>query len=380
MVRFVKLALLPVVLLLLPSRTSHDLLAQSTLTDSELEVIAKLPTVSGKLNRGFKMTRTPVQLVRTTLSTTISTPSFDCDTWIFALPHMPTTSGQEVRKFTTTPDTTEIFDISALHTPIRRVRIDVNQAELKKQASFQADAEVALFSRSLTFRPNGPQAKVEPLSEAEKKLFLRPSVECDYTAESFVNWKAANKFSRNRSEGEVRFAQRVFKSLVTGYQYLYVPEQNRAASALCQTTKTDCGGLSVLFASIMRSEGIPARVLTGRWAKSARDGETIDGHRYYQYHVIAEFYADGVGWVPLDPSSAILHDKTPTKLQFFGQDPGNFVVLHVDTGIEFDTELYGNYRSDFFQMPLNWVRGTGSLDDRKLKEVWEVSVITQTNP
>ncbi len=117
----------------------------------------------------------------------------------------------------------------------------------------------------------------------------------------------------------------------------------------------------------MRSEGISARVMSGRWAKSASDGETVDGQRYYQYHVIAEFYADVSGWVPVDPSSAILHDQTEAKLTYFGQDPANFVVLHVDTGIEFDTEMYGDYRTAFFQIPLFWVRVRGRSTTDLLK-------------
>ncbi len=203
-------------------------------------------------------------------------------------------------------------------------------------------------------------------------MYLRPTTECDYATNTFRNWKESNKFIRIPSEGEILFAQRVFRSLVNGYQYLYVPSQERTASALCQASKTDCGGLSILFATVMRSEGIPARVMSGRWAKSASDGETVDGQRYYHYHVIAEFYAHGVGWVPVDPSSAILHDKTEAKLTYFGQDPANFVVLHIDTGIEFDTEMYGDYRTAFFQIPLFWVKGTGTLDNRTLKEVGSI--------
>ncbi len=44
----------------------------------------------------------------------------------------------------------------------------------------------------------------------------------------------------------------------------------------------------------------------------------------------------------------------------------------VDTGIEFDTHLYGDYRAVYFQIPLFWVRGSGSLEDRALDERWVV--------
>lgn len=370
--------LLPILMFALATTLSSRVCAQDSLSESEMAVIAQLPKVPSNLNRGFSIARQPSRIVHAKLAVTITTPSFEADAWIFALPETPTTPGQDVRKFSTTPVSREIFGRSALRTPIRHCRIEAASNELKTSASFQSDSEVLLYTRSLVYgKAVRPRSNVEKLSDSSRSLYLRPSTECDYATDAFRNWKESNKFTRTRREGEVRFAQRVFKSLVNGYQYLYIPAQNRTASVLCQTTKTDCGGLSILFAAVMRSEGIPARAMSGRWAKSAVDGETVDGQRYYQYHVIAEFYAAGVGWVPVDPSSAILHDKTEAKLSYFGQDPANFVVLHIDTGIEFDTEMHGDYRTAFFQIPLFWVKGTGTLDSRTLNEVWDVTVVSQ---
>jgi transglutaminase-like putative cysteine protease len=351
--------------------------AEGPLSESEQAVVERLPSVPRELNGNFRIVRKPSKVVRTKLAVTIGTPSFQADTWIFAMPETPTTDGQKVRKFATSPTSKKIVDNTSLKTPIRICRIDVKKKELRKSAKFQCDAEILLYSRSLiSEKSDGALSSVEPLSGPSRALYLRPSVECDFATEAFKNWKQSKSLTRIEQEGEVAFAKRVFKAITNDYQYLYVPEQNRAASALCQTDKTDCGGLSILFTSVMRSEGIPARVLSGRWAKSATDGETLDGQRYYQYHVIAEFYADGVGWVPLDPSSAILHDKSEAKLTYFGQDPGNFVVLHIDTGIDFDTQLYDDYRTAFFQIPLFWVKGNGTIENRTLKELWEVSPLT----
>ena len=44
--------------------------------------------------------------------------------------------------------------------------------------------------------------------------------------------------------------------------------------------------------------------------------------RYFQEHIKAEFYAQGVGWVPVDLSSAVLHDTSDAKLRYFGNDAG----------------------------------------------------------
>lgn len=360
---------------------SNSLLAQGGLTRSEQAVIAKLPQVPPKLNGDYWMDRRPAQTVKTKLSMSVTTPSLVAETWVFALPENPATPGQEVQSSSTIPESIRILDRSVLERPLRYAKFPADTAELKRNASIQAEAELLLYSRSLrrksdSNRSSSEPTQVESLAETTRKYFLRPSLECDYTSKVFREWKAKHELQRIETEGEILFAKRTFQELVRSYQYLYVPNQDRTATALCKADKTDCGGLSILFTTIMRSEGVPARVLAGRWAKSANEGEKIDGNRYYQYHVIAEFYADEVGWVPLDLSSAILHDKSPEKLMFFGHDRGNFVVMHIDTGLDFDSGLFGKYRNAFLQIPVFWVRGTGSLKDKTTQEAWEVVTVS----
>jgi transglutaminase-like putative cysteine protease len=55
----------------------------------------------------------------------------------------------------------------------------------------------------------------------------------------------------------------------------------------------NCGDYSALFVTLCRSSSIPARPVVGRWATSAKD----------DWHVWAEFYLPGYGWVPVDPAA-----------------------------------------------------------------------------
>src|SRR5205085_6623815 len=104
---------------------------------------------------------------------------------------------------------------------------------------------------------------------------------------------------------------------------------------------SDCGGLSMLLVAALRAGGVPARTLYGRWAESAKPGEKADDQPFLQWHVKAEFYATGIGWVPVDMASGILHDKSPEGLEFFGKDPGNFLTIHVDPNMMVDTKVDG---------------------------------------
>ena len=348
------------------------------LSAQQQAAVDALPEVPAKLNPGFWIQREEDKTVAAKLGITITTPSFAADTWIFAMPEPPATPGQRVLEFRTEPASQVVQGKTPLERSIHRCRIDVKEESERDTAGMECNYSLQLYRRSLQHGRRPRRTSVEMLEDEQKGLFLRPNKECDYNAADFQSWKSRNQFTRQRREGEIGFAMRVFQGIVGSYTYQYVPKQDRTASVLCKTDKTDCGGLSTLFVTTMRSEGIPARVLVGRWAKSAVDGQTVDGQRYYQYHVIAEFYAQGVGWVPVDLSSAILHDRTRTKLRFFGNDPANFVTMHLDTGVEFETDLYGDYRAIYFQIPMFWTKGRGTIDDRTLDERWVVTESART--
>jgi hypothetical protein len=111
--------------------------------------------------------------------------------------------------------------------------------------------------------------------------------------------------------------------------------------------------------------------MVGRWAQSAKK-EKLGDVDYYQWHVKAEFFADGVGWVPADLSSAVLHDKKPDGLTFFGNDPGDFLVQHLDESLEVDSIHFGRQPILYLQIPVYWVTGQGTLDNTKRTEGWVV--------
>ena len=76
----------------------------------------------------------------------------------------------------------------------------------------------------------------------------------------------------------------------------------------------ECGDYSALFVALCRAGGIPARPVIGRWATSTAG----------DWHVWAEFYLPGYGWIPVDPTIA---DSTGKLLDNFGHlDNGRFIL------------------------------------------------------
>ncbi len=113
-------------------------------------------------------------------------------------------------------------------------------------------------------------------------------------------------------------------------------------------------------------------MIVGRWAQS---GGKVKGEAYDQEHAKAEFYAQEVGWVPVDISSGVLHDRNPRGLTFFGNDPGDFLVMHVDPDIVCDTLHFGRQTIAWLQRPAYWVTGEGNLRAGTNRESWVVKKV-----
>jgi transglutaminase-like putative cysteine protease len=77
----------------------------------------------------------------------------------------------------------------------------------------------------------------------------------------------------------------------------------------------ECGDYSALFVALCRAAGIPARPVVGRWATSSPA----------DWHVWAEFYLPGYGWLPVDPTDADLNGKGRAN---FGNLDNKRLILH----------------------------------------------------
>ena len=87
----------------------------------------------------------------------------------------------------------------------------------------------------------------------------------------------------------------------------------------CAVGAGNCTDFHSLFISLARASGIPARFQIGLPVPEKAEGE-IPG-----YHCWAQFYLNGVGWVPVDASEAWKHPEKQNY--FFGTyDPNRLAV------------------------------------------------------
>jgi len=88
----------------------------------------------------------------------------------------------------------------------------------------------------------------------------------------------------------------------------------------CEARRGNCTDFHAIFIGYARAVGIPARFAIGFSLPAERGEGKIAG-----YHCWAEFYARGIGWVPVDASEAA---KNPAKRgYFFGAHDENRIEL-----------------------------------------------------
>jgi transglutaminase-like putative cysteine protease len=318
---------------------------------------------------GYALSVESVAKVVGTLTRDASYPHLKGIEWIVFASRAPERPGQIRTKTTLDPPGEPAREKSELGRPLVMARVRSDRQHPLNSMKIQLTYQATLRSRKLR---RGQAHKVADLSAEERQRYLAERGFFDFNQPAFHEWVEKHGLERQANEGEIHFARRVFLALKGDMQYDAPLRKNFHATAVCKSGRADCGGLSVLFASILRLNNLPARTLWGRWAKSAEPGKIWFNHPYYQTHVKAEFFAQGVGWVPVDVSSAILHDQSPEGLKFFGNDAGDFITFHVDGNFEIDTLLFGIKSLGNLQTTRWWIRGDGPLTDEQVIESWQV--------
>jgi hypothetical protein len=152
--------------------------------------------------------------------------------------------------------------------------------------------------------------------------------------------------------------------------YTDKPDPIKDAARVCRGGKSDCAGLVYVFASTLRAAKIPARVLIGRWGESSNATES-------QVHVNAAFFADNVGWVPVNVAYAVSHREIPL-LSIFGHNENAFITLHTNTDLVMESAaLNPAEHCDGLQKIIVWVRWlNGNGDGNHCDNDWLVTELS----
>ena len=348
-----------------------------------LVTVAVVPMVAawagGEVVRApsFMIESTARQRVVAVLGFSIHCPDLVAREWSLAVAAAPELPSQSHVKTTLTPTGVAVREAGALNRGMLTLRLPVKKKDDSTRLSVQVTYEATLHARTLRPAAGGEAGKPLRLSSADRERFTAERGDCDFKHERFKKWLKDEGLQRGRDEGDLDFARRAFLTLRQKLTYEYRDEMDRKASTVCFDGKSDCGGLAGLLVAVLRSNGVPARTLYGRWAQSAVPNDRINQTPYYQWHVKAECFADGVGWVPMDLSAGIVFDRSAEGLRFFGQDAGDFLTFHVDTHLQVNSGLFGLQTISNMQGPAWWAAGQGSTKPVRIEQSWSVKAEPQ---
>ncbi|EGG17744.1 hypothetical protein DFA_08743 [Cavenderia fasciculata] len=244
------------------------------------------------------------------------------------------------------------------------------------QVQIKYEIEAQLYSIAL--KQAGPGDFVPmtiPLSGEQRAYHLKPTTLMNFNDTGFGQWVHSNQLhpmlmSDGSVESALCYAYRVFLFIKIHFSYVFAKDVKgtRKASETIGYRFTDCGGFSILFGAILRMHGIPSRLLFGRWANTPKEGQNV--------HVVGEFYADGVGWIPFDSASSITGDNQEPYTKFFGKGNGNLIAMHLDHNIAgIDTVIDGSKQIEFCQGIAFWADGEGNFNNQSLDQKWVVNPI-----
>jgi hypothetical protein len=313
----------------------------------------------------YRIESEPVRRIRAILTNDISLPNGRATIWEAMAFPAPTLSGQREVRTTFTAGGQPARERGPSQRRVLVSRVTGRPKELHTRLTIEA----TLYARRLRRRPPGPAPEVPDLPKATARLYTRPTSTLDFDAEPFQDWLNENGLWRGREESDLAFARRVFADLRQRLEYVAHPSDLQASS-LCGAGHSDCAGQSCLFVAVLRANAVPARLLQGRWAVSEGPGKTY-GERYGKFHVKSEFFARGIGWVPVDLAAAS-QDRTRGELAYFGNDSGDFLDMNVDQDIVLES-TFGDSRIVFgMQRIAYWWRGSGSAKGERVGEHWRV--------
>jgi serine/threonine protein kinase/transglutaminase-like putative cysteine protease len=297
--------------------------------------------------------RAEARQIRAVLTADIK-PNSDAQAWYNYAARPPDLPGQEIIKSTFTGGVaTE--DLSEGRRPLF-----LSRTGEAKRAHVVLTVDATLYSRRLSPRPAVYEGKeAADLGDDDVRRYTRTSVSLDGGDSSLREWMTAEGLKRKEAEVNVALARRVFLFLKSKFFFDGAPRQDRRASRVCKAGKADAAGLCALYVTVLRVNDVPARVLFGRRA--------LAGEAYVQ----AEFFARGVGWVPVDVTGAV-SDSGAAELAYFGDSPGDFLVLHVDPDIRVSNPVVRDYTDFAMQDVWSWWQGTGSDTGNTLDAKWSV--------
>jgi hypothetical protein len=173
----------------------------------------------------------------------------------------------------------------------------------------------------------------QTLDPSFRAALLSPDRELNFDAPAFHEFLRENGMVIKDGEDPVDFGFRAYRFIGSCLHGGSGTPVHTLTNLSRPGTLTDCGGAATMFAGIMRANGIPATILCGRLASSGQPGDSSAG-----IHCMAEFFIEGRGWCPVDPTVSMCSGGQ--DIGGFGRYNADFIVMHLGVDIPYTHRMH----------------------------------------
>jgi transglutaminase-like putative cysteine protease len=277
--------------------------------------------------------------------------------------HFPATEnpGGPVRLWLPLPQPDGYQDVSALHIDSPAAYSQGRDSEYKNRfAMFKPTAKqyASGFDVTVRFTATRREHRVDLDGSPKNALAAStagPLLHRYLEADKLVPLNGAiAELAKEHTAGDttqIEKARHIYEYVVSTMRYDKSGEGWGRGDAIwaCTAKRGNCTDFHSLFIGMMRSSGIPARFEIGFPLPEGKTEGDIAG-----YHCWAEFYLNGVGWVPVDASEAW---KNPAKHDyFFGAHDVNRVFFTYGRDIYLSSDQKGD-ALNYFIYPYAEING-----------------------
>jgi transglutaminase-like putative cysteine protease len=231
--------------------------------------------------------------------------------------------------------------------PQRTVYLEQKISDPAKAVTFDEEFEYISYAYCPDLKDElaKPQAAVDPsyLAERPPHIVFTPQIRA--TVDRVVGTE----------KNPLAKARRIFRYIsenvpwVPEHEYALIP--NLSAKGL-SSMAGDCGVKSMLFITLCRAAGVPARWQSG-WV--SKPGDT-------NMHDWSEIYVEPWGWLPVDVSYGVQRSDDPAVRDFYlGHQDAYRMIVNLDYGWPLEPA-----RSSLRSEPADFQRGEVELDGRNL--------------
>lgn len=155
-------------------------------------------------------------------------------------------------------------------------------------------------------------------------------------------------------------AKAYYDYIIDHVTYKLLGQGLNGAKYLLDHKNGECGDYSALFIALCRAKGIPARPIVGYWAISGKD----------QTHVWAEFFLEGIGWIPVD--ATIGQQSSEKRQYYFGNMDNQRVILSKGYNTPLVPQGPDGFVAPILQVPMWWYWGSGDTQSLSMDRDWAV--------